>query len=532
MKASKKINTCIQSVLVILLSLIMASAWAMPPKKSDNGARPKKGHYHNNYQSRQQYNNDLERAKALSVSEQSAKKDTPKNNTHTSYVRPKTGHTHHSFGNPDRQFEADLKLALERSEADHKDQQTLPRSSTSSSGSYHDSSRTSSPDGAYGITHNDDEDAFFKTPAKAYSSLYNNSDSLSSDEEDAYDENDGSSEEENDDSTQLLPNEKFRKAKDSDRQRAISSVKRAISKEGLKPEWHYSNWNSHIPRVSQGVKGALNSVFLTEFTDSEINIPRDANDNYLRNQVISYSVKAKLGADWQPLSGSGNSFFLANAGLPNIGEKPDIRKCPDAKAFSDKGRFRHQKFQRSVQKHFVGILRHAKSRNISHFVLVPESGQGAFIKYADKHFTRGFSEDTVRDAYINGFMDAWKIVSPSFTVYLTGGSKNVDLWQQPLSAIGINCVSKARGDALMVAQNLANTYPHQRTLLFNAANNRGPGNCFTHNGARIAMDENYHRRFDDASIVTVFIIDQGPNTQAERRKIPLLQHIKTIKRLL
>jgi hypothetical protein len=231
-----------------------------------------------------------------------------------------------------------------------------------------------------------------------------------------------------------------------------------------------------------------------------------------RFDVLSLVTHADYDAAWKRLNGKRNPFFVIHAAALNVGEN---EFAPDFKDYAKVGVLNVTSYIEDTGRIFENIFHAVEQLRIQEFVWFP-FGMGAFLRNLYKN-DASFSQENengkkliqLRQALANRFVDVLKkastpgkcvvrlCVSPSgkadeqdANAYAFLAAVRDAVLQGLLSPSAVKVDLHA--DAFFLAQQIADE--GRLAALLNGANRCLIGNHWFDSGARLAIDENLHRR--------------------------------------
>jgi len=236
-----------------------------------------------------------------------------------------------------------------------------------------------------------------------------------------------------------------------------------------------------------------------------------AGDAYLlgRYDVVCVRTCTDFDRSWNFLKGPRNNFWVAHAAALNIGESTEATDFPDFCRLENNtgeasGRLDEERYFEAMSQIVDNIVYACNDLKAEHVVFFP-FGMGAFLRHLgqlDGTFEDDVSLQRLRRRLGNVFMTCFKRLSSKARVHIClqlgteEAQRNADAFFRAVTAVDKNLKKRItvipEGDSLSVASQLANTSVN--VVLVNGANRQLLGNHWFAGRARLAIDENLHRR--------------------------------------
>ena len=235
--------------------------------------------------------------------------------------------------------------------------------------------------------------------------------------------------------------------------------------------------------------------------------------------VLAVPCRMEFDAHWKK-SLSKSPFYVHHAAALNIGESA---RAEDFKDYSSSSQTLDEKrYIVDMQKLFHNILSAQKACGVKHVVWFP-FGMGAFLRHLDKLDPSYKSQQKIselREKVARAFVRELAHF-PDFTVHLclplemgvesSATNQNytafIKALQDAAPSLKQQVTVYVNHDATQVAQLLADKHGSFSVSLANGANRKLIGNHWFGGGARVAIDENIHRRSRLASLMAILVND-------------------------
>lgn len=225
-----------------------------------------------------------------------------------------------------------------------------------------------------------------------------------------------------------------------------------------------------------------------------------------RYDVVTVRASADLDRNWNFIKGPKNDFWVAHAAALNVGESLRATDFHDfCQQGNTQGMLDVERYLEETEHILANVCQACTTLNMKHLVFFP-FGMGAFLRHLgqlDRRFTSYEEMQRLRRRLALSFMKVFAAATDNATsihicLMFTDEETqcNADAFLRALHAAASKLKKRVtvypEGDCLHLAQELAQT--SDKVMLVNGANRTLLGNHWFAGRAKLAIDENLHRR--------------------------------------
>lgn len=264
-----------------------------------------------------------------------------------------------------------------------------------------------------------------------------------------------------------------------------------------------------------------------------------------RYDIVVAKAAADFDRNWSFMSGRKKDFWVAHAAALNIGESLTASDFDDfelQEKSSSERKLDEESYYEAMEQILANVVFACEQLSVRHLVFFP-FGMGAFLRHLgqiDRKFVHAEEVQRLRRRLANCFVSVLAKLAPSsMSIHLClmfaeeEPRCNADAFLRALSSdnkdaavLRPRVIIHPEGDSLNLASDLAEA--SHDVLLLNGANRMLLGNHWFAGRAKLAMDENLHRRSWRMAATSYLLNGYAGHEPFDRHADDLKNHVKLL----